>query len=161
MYTDIMCIVFREFHYLYRDNLCMHPANERRRWNVTSSLTGWAHTENDPWKLYGCCSRVQDTLHWHHIEFEAKWLLFCRRNFQMHFLESFLIYILTQISLMFLPYGPINNRPALVQIMAWDCRRRGNEPTPSWNSDGIGHWRIYASPGLNDLSKRKHARRLK
>ena len=29
--------------------LCMRPANERRRYNVTSSLIGWAHTQNDPW----------------------------------------------------------------------------------------------------------------
>ena len=31
-------------------NLCMHPANERRRYIVTSSLIGWAHTQNDPWR---------------------------------------------------------------------------------------------------------------
>ena len=32
--------------------LCMRPANERRRYNVTlstSSLIGCAHTQNDPW----------------------------------------------------------------------------------------------------------------
>ena len=29
--------------------LCMRPANERRRYNVTSSLIGWAHIQNDPW----------------------------------------------------------------------------------------------------------------
>ena len=29
--------------------LCMRPANERRRYIVTSSLIGWAHTQNDPW----------------------------------------------------------------------------------------------------------------
>ena len=28
--------------------LCIRPANERRRYNVTS-LIGWAHTQNDPW----------------------------------------------------------------------------------------------------------------
>ena len=28
--------------------LCMHPANERRRYIVTSSLIGWAHIQNDP-----------------------------------------------------------------------------------------------------------------
>ena len=28
--------------------LCMHPANERRRYNVTSSLIGWAHSQTDP-----------------------------------------------------------------------------------------------------------------
>ena len=26
----------------------MRPANERRRYNVTSSLIGWMHSENDP-----------------------------------------------------------------------------------------------------------------
>ena len=29
--------------------LSMHPANEGRRYNVTSSLIGWANTQNDPW----------------------------------------------------------------------------------------------------------------
>ena len=28
--------------------LYMRPANERRRYSVTSSLIGWAHTQNDP-----------------------------------------------------------------------------------------------------------------
>ena len=34
--------------------LCMRPANERRRYIVTSSLIGWAHTQNDPciWYAY-------------------------------------------------------------------------------------------------------------
>ena len=27
--------------------LCMLPADERRRYIVTSSLIGWAHTQND------------------------------------------------------------------------------------------------------------------
>ena len=29
--------------------LWMRPANERRRYNVTSSLTGWTRSQNDPW----------------------------------------------------------------------------------------------------------------
>ena len=29
--------------------LCMRPANERRRYYVTSSLIGWVHAQNDPW----------------------------------------------------------------------------------------------------------------
>ena len=28
--------------------LCMHPANERWRYIVTSSLIGWVHSQNDP-----------------------------------------------------------------------------------------------------------------
>ena len=34
--------------------------------------------------------------------------------------------ILTKISLKFVPKGTINNKPALVQIMAW--RQTGNKP---------------------------------
>ena len=33
--------------------LCMHPANERRRYNVTLSLIGWVHPQNDP-----CCAQI-------------------------------------------------------------------------------------------------------
>ena len=29
--------------------LYMCPANERQRYNVTSSLIGWTHSQNDPW----------------------------------------------------------------------------------------------------------------
>ena len=36
------------------------------------------------------------------------------------------VWILIKISLMFVPMGPINNIPALVQIMAW--RRSGDKP---------------------------------
>ena len=38
---------------LQRINLCMRPANERRRYNVMSSLIGWAHAQNNPWNLHG------------------------------------------------------------------------------------------------------------
>ena len=34
-----------------RNILCMRPANEKRRYSVTSSLIGWAHTQTDPWRL--------------------------------------------------------------------------------------------------------------
>ena len=42
-----MCLHFNNYAGII---LCMRPANERRRYNVTSSLIGWAHTQNDP-----CC----------------------------------------------------------------------------------------------------------
>ena len=32
--------------------LCMRPANERWRYNVTASLVGWAHAQKDPWAWY-------------------------------------------------------------------------------------------------------------
>ena len=34
--------------------LCMGSANERRRYNVTSSLTGWTHAQNDPCEVQFC-----------------------------------------------------------------------------------------------------------
>ena len=33
---------------VYRIIFWMRPANERRRYIVTSSLIGWAHAQNDP-----------------------------------------------------------------------------------------------------------------
>ena len=32
--------------------LCMCPANERRRYNVMSSLIDWTHSQNYPWKKF-------------------------------------------------------------------------------------------------------------
>ena len=54
-----------------------------------------------------------------------KWTPFRRRHFQVHFLE-WNVWILIKISMKFVPKGPMNNIPALVQIMAW-CRP-GNKP---------------------------------
>ena len=50
---------------------------------------------------------------------------FGRRHFQMLFLE-WNDRILIQISLKFVPMSPIDNKPALVQVMAW--RRIGDKP---------------------------------
>ena len=53
-----------------------------------------------------------------------KWPPFRRRYFQTHFLEWKCISI--EISLKFVPKGPVNNIPALVQMVAW--RRPGDKP---------------------------------
>ena len=47
--------------------LCMRPANERRRYNVTSSLIGWAHAQNDP-----CCCVISC-----HVELCYHWTCTC------------------------------------------------------------------------------------
>ena len=52
-----------------------------------------------------------------HIEAETKWPPFSRRHFKCIFLNEN-IWISIKISLKFVPKGPINNIPALVQIMA-------------------------------------------
>ena len=69
----------------------------------------------------------------------------------MHFLE-WKKYISIEISLKFVPKGPINNIPALVQIMAW--RRSGDKPLsePMMASPGLIYWHIYASLCLNELN---------
>ena len=38
--------------------LYMHSANERRRYIVTSSLIGWAHTQNDPCSMWEISSSL-------------------------------------------------------------------------------------------------------
>ena len=58
--------------------LCMHPANERLRYNVTSSLIGWAHEQDDPWA-------------W------TKRPTVCRPHFQMYRLEWILIEIFNKV----------------------------------------------------------------
>ena len=51
-----------------------------------------------------------------------------------------------KISLKFVPKGPANNVPALVQIMGW--RRPGDKLyLDQW---WLVYWRIYASLGLNE-----------
>ena len=53
-----------------------------------------------------------------------------------------------KISLKFVPWGPINNIPSLVQIMAWQIMAPSHYLNQGWKV----YWRIYASLGLNELS---------
>ena len=55
--------------------------------------------------------------------------------------------IVIKISLKFVPKGPINNIPALVQIMAWRCPGDKALSEPILSVYG----RMYASLGLNEL----------
>ena len=48
----------------------------------------------------------------------------------------------------FVPKGPINNIPALIQIMAW--RRPGDKPL---FEPMMIYWHIYESLGLNELKE--------
>ena len=75
-------------------------------------LNGWIHPE---FIVIFICTHILYPIltHWG----RDKWTPFRRRQFQMHFLK---------ISLKFVPKGPINNVPAMVQIMAW--RRPGGRP---------------------------------
>ena len=58
------------------------------------------------------------------------------------------VWISINISLKFVPMGPINNIPTLVQLMAW--RRPG--VSHYLNQWWLDYRRIYASLGLNELA---------
>ena len=83
-----------------------------------------------------------------HTEAGAKWSLFSRRHFNCIFSNKN-NWVSIKISLKSVPEGPVCNSPALIQIMAW--RRSGDKPL-SEPMIAI-YWRIYASPGLSELSK--------
>ena len=58
-----------------------------------------------------------------HIEAKTRWLIFC--IFKFISLNKN-IFISIEISLKLVPYTPIDNKPALVQIIVW--RRPGDKP---------------------------------
>ena len=50
----------------------------------------------------------------------------------------------------FVPYGPINNIPALIQIMAW--HRQGDKSLVIiWTKGWSYYWRIYPLLGMHEL----------
>ena len=53
-----------------------------------------------------------------------------------------------QISLKYIPKSPIDNKPALVQVMAW--RRTGDQAITRTNDDPV-HWGIYATLGRDEF----------
>ena len=55
--------------------LCMSPADERRRYNVTPSLIGWSHSQNYPCK-WRCECVAGDTFHLFCVEkhIQQDWL---------------------------------------------------------------------------------------
>ena len=65
-----------------------------------------------PWRIF------------EHIEADTKWRRFPKDIFKRIFMNENK-WISIKISLKFVPKGPINNIPALVQIMAW--RREGDK----------------------------------
>ena len=52
-----------------------------------------------------------------HIMTWTKWLPFWKGHIQVHFLDTKRTDFLIQISLKFVPKGPIHNKSALVQVM--------------------------------------------
>ena len=55
--------------------------------------------------------------------------------------------------LKFAPKGPSDNKPALVQVMAW-CRNR--RQTIIWTTDDLVYWRIYVALGGDESMQKRH-----
>ena len=89
---------------IIRDHFMYATANERRCYIVTSSLIGWAHTQNDPWVMgdnnIGTLDRSTtsrpDIIFNDNMEMENLswwWLLFplCLYGCQFHCMHSYLL----------------------------------------------------------------------
>ena len=107
-----MEICTRRMIYYRCMNMLWSGAIRVRYWTICLFLFG-------PMKC--CYSGPKQLTHWG----RGKWPPFCRRHFQIHFLER-KVWISIKVSLKFVPKGPINNIPSLVQIMAW--RLPGDKP---------------------------------
>ena len=76
-----------------------------------------------------------DTVLWYHmtslghneLTHWGLWQMFCR-HFQIHFHEN--TSVLIQISLKFDPYGPVENKWVLVQVMAWHLTGNYSQEKP-------------------------------
>ena len=88
--------------------LCMRPTNERRRYIVTSSLIGWAHTQNDPCPFpVGCHSRSE--------------LLFCLRV--SHILPTVVPVGRIRLNLNFIVSWPVHVRHPRRNDMMSKCKQ--------------------------------------
>ena len=76
-----MSVICSGFNVLSRTILCMRPTNERRRYNVTSSPIGMAHTQNDP-----CVIQKQST--WAFVSLLSQ--LWHNRLRQIHYVECWI-----------------------------------------------------------------------
>ena len=77
-----------------------------------------------------------------HIEAWTKWLLLCRRHFQMHFWRW--SYLLNRFHLILFLRIRLTN-------IGQDWFKWWRRQAFTWTNDDLVHWRIYASPGFGEL----------
>ena len=129
---------------------CALPGDVIWHQNVQTSLIQFMIHESHDW------FRAKHLLIWSNVDLsstvllninaETKLLPFCRRHFQTHFFRMGILEF--QLKFHCVPKGPMNNIPALVQIMAW-LRPGDNRHLNQW---WLEYWGIYASFGLNELT---------
>ena len=88
-----------------------------------------------------------------HIEAERKWPSLSRRHLFNYIFLNEKVWISIKISLKFVPKDPINNIPALVQIMAW--RRPGDKPLSETMLDSLLTHICVTRPQWVNTHKRK------
>ena len=116
-------------------------------WHQAAMWILWGHPAHREWlqKKHVCIIGMVCPITWEHSQFSTKFppmrliwagcfnTLRPRRN-EQHFADNIFkhiffnenVWISIKIPLKFVPKGPINNIPALVQIMAW--RQSGDKP---------------------------------
>ena len=93
-----------------------------------SSKCFWFFNSNPKWQLYIDMAAYGLSYFGSELIFPwTKWPPFRRRLFQMYFLEWKFLYFNSNFT-KFVPKGAIDNKPALVQVMAW--RQTGDKPLP-------------------------------
>ena len=104
----------------------------------------WFDSNRAPWSLQWMVHTTLITL----TQWGCDKICHCFPNdiFKCIFLNGN-VWISIKISMKFVRHGPINNIPALVQIMAW----RHPADKPIWTNDGLVYRCIYTPLVLNEL----------
>ena len=96
--------------------LCIRSACERQRYYVMSSLNGWAHAQNDPCDWMGSLLQYLDQIAYRGRD---KMVDVLQKTFLNGFSWMKMVEFRLKIPLKFVHKSPVDNNPALVQIMAW------------------------------------------
>ena len=83
------------------------------------------------------------------MEVGTRWMTFCRRHFQMYFLGEKLLLFYSKLK--FVHLGSINNKSALITVMAW--YQIGDKPLPEPKVIKPNLWTPYGvTIGRNELN---------
>ena len=97
--------------------------------------------------MYGI---LTDTYNIQFIEAEKKWQLFHGKHFQTHFNENVCVVIKISLNFNFVPSGPIDNSPTLVQVIAWHLK--GDKPlTNQWWPSLLTHVCVTRPQWVKDV----------
>ena len=123
-----------DIHIIISENAVMGLA-----WLITECSL-WDQCNDSPWPHISECivNTLRPRQNGRHFADDIFKCIFLNEN----------VWISIKISLKFVPKGPINNIPVLVQIMAWRRQATSHYLDQWW----FVHWRIYASLGLNELT---------